>query len=181
MMDYDSFLYYPYVSQRQIFTPELTRYTRAVTSFHHLCLLNDNCYKCNNSNMNNKELEKKVINFAISLVYEKGYVCSVDMLLKLEYLTKDNYEAWRFGRIPYLEKVCTANLSKLSLINKEIRKIASDLKLHPSSTTYNKYGKGVKQRLIFSKSGDRKIEEAYATHYLDRNRIDELKAGKGSA
>ena len=125
--------------------------------------------------MNNKDLEEKIRKVAASLIDEKGYVCSVDMLLKLEYLTKDDYESWRFGRIGYLEKACNINLSKLSFINQTIRKIAADLKLQPSLTRYKKYGKGVKIELIFSKSRDKKIEEAYATHYVDRKRVDELK------
>ena len=52
--------------------------------------------------------------------YEKGYVCALDILLQLEYLTKKDYEDWRFGRVDYLEKVCNINLSKMTLINKLI-------------------------------------------------------------
>ena len=128
--------------------------------------------------MNNKDLEKKVIAVATSLIYEKGYVCSVDILLRLEYLTKEAYESWRSGKIGYLEKVCNVNLSKLSFINKTIRKMAGDLKLEPSWTAYNRYGKGPKNRLIFSKSAHKNIEDAYATHYVDKKRINELKMSK---
>jgi len=60
-------------------------------------------------------------------------------------------------------------LSKLSRINKTIRKIATDLKLEKSGTSYNKYGKGKKIRLIFSKSGIKNIEDLYTTHYIDKN------------
>lgn len=38
--------------------------------------------------MNNIELEAKVKSLVHSLKYEKGYVCSIDVLLRLEYLTK---------------------------------------------------------------------------------------------
>ena len=64
--------------------------------------------------MNNKELEKKTTAIINSLIYEKGYICSVDVLLRLEYLTQKDYEDWRFGRVPYLEKVCKVNLKKLA-------------------------------------------------------------------
>jgi len=97
------------------------------------------------------------------------------MLLRLGYLTKDDYDSWRLGKIAYLEKGCNINLSKLSFINNTIRKLAGKLKLERSLTTYNKYGKGPKTRLIFSKSANKNIEDSYATHYVDRNRIDELK------
>ena len=63
---------------------------------------------------------------------------------------------------------------KLTLINKTMRKTAIDLKLDKSWTGYNQYGKGVKHRLRFSKSGNENIEKAYATHYIDKNRINEL-------
>lgn len=130
--------------------------------------------------MNNKELENKVKEITNSLIYEKGYVCSVDMLIRLDYLTKNDYEDWRFGRIEYLEKACKINLSKLSLINKTIRKISKELKLKKSWTGYNQYGKELKRRIVFSKSGDKKIEDAYATHYVDIKRINELKMNKAN-
>ena len=128
--------------------------------------------------MNNRELDKKVIQNVNSLIYEKGFVCSVDMLLKLDCITKKDYESWRFGKIAYLEKACKLNLSKLSLINRIIIKIARDLKLEKSWTAYNRYGKGKKIRLIFSKSGNPNIELAYSTHYLDKKRFNELKKNK---
>ena len=63
----------------------------------------------------------------------------------------------------------------LERIHKTIRQTANDLKLKSSLTVYLKYGKGEKMRLKFSKTGDDNIEKLYATHYLDTNRIDELK------
>ena len=128
--------------------------------------------------MNASDLEKKVKQITHSLISEKGFACSVDILLRLEYLTKEDYKSWRFGRIDYLEKVCKTNLNKLSLINKIISKTANELKLEQSWTGYHKFGKGESKKLIFSKSGDHKIEDAYATHYVDKKRIAELKANK---
>ncbi len=78
----------------------------------------------------------------------------------------------------HLEKVCHVNLNKLSGINRIIRKMANELELESSWTAYNKYGKGVKTRLIFSKSKNQNIEDLYATHYLDKKRINALKLTK---
>ncbi len=125
--------------------------------------------------MNNVDLEKKVKSLVHLNRYEKGLVCAVDILLELNYLTKKDYENWRFGRVDYLEKVCNTNLSKLTLINKLIRKYSTELGLKSSWTGYNQFGKGVKRRLRFSKSGDKTIEDRYSTHYIDRERIIELK------
>ena len=101
--------------------------------------------------MNSIDLEKKVKSLVHSLRYEKGIVCSIDIFIRLDYLSKRDYKDWRFGKVDYLEKVCNANLSKLTLINKTIRKIAIDLKLEKSWTGYNQYGKGINRRLRFSK------------------------------
>lgn len=128
--------------------------------------------------MNNKELDKNVKQFASDLVYKKGYVSSIDVLIKLGYITEKDYQDWRHGKIPYLEKVCLANLHKLSTVNRLIRKYSAEWNLETSWTGYNKWGKGPKTRLLFSKSGDQQIESLYATHYLNKNRIKELKMEK---
>lgn len=130
--------------------------------------------------MNNSKLEKEVKRIVHQSRYEKGYVCTVDVLMQLNYLTKKDYEDWRFGRIDYLEKVCQVNLSKLTLINKLIRKHSNELSLKSSWIGYYQFGKGVKRRLRFSKSGNKTIEERYATHFVDKNRMIELKEEKAS-
>ena len=130
--------------------------------------------------MNNNDIDKEVKRLVHQNWYEKGFVGAVDVLMQLDYLTKKDYEDWRFGRVDYLEKVCNVNLSKLTLINKLIRKYSIELDLKESWTGYNQYGKGVKRRLRFSKSGQKNIEDGYATHYIDNKRINELKEMKAS-
>jgi hypothetical protein len=125
--------------------------------------------------MSNADLDKKIKSLVYSNCYEKGYVCAVDVLIQLAYLSMKDYEDWRFGRVEYLERVCNIGLSKLSLIQKLIRKYSTDLDLKNSWTAYNQFGKGRKCRLRFSKSGHSTIEERYATHYIDVKRMSELK------
>jgi len=124
--------------------------------------------------MNNSELEKKINSIASELVNKKGYISSTDVLTGLGYLSQIDYENWRKGKIEYLEKVCQVNLGKLSTINRIIRQISRKMKLEPSWTAYNKYGKGPKTRLMFSKSGNINIEKAYSTHYVNKFRINQL-------
>ena len=128
--------------------------------------------------MNNKELEKKVKQFTSELAYKKGYVCSIDVLIKLGYITEGDYQEWRFGKIPYLEKACQGKLNKLSTINRFIRKYSAEWNFEKSWTAYYQWGKGPKKRLIFSKSRDQQIETLYATHFLNKKRISELKTEK---
>ncbi len=128
--------------------------------------------------VNSKDLEKKVKQFTIELAYKKGYVCSVDVLLKLGFLSEKLLQDWRLGKIPYLEKACQTNLHKLSSVNRLIRKYSAELDFEASWTGYNKWGKGPKKRLFFSKSQDPMIESLYATHFLDKKRICELNMEK---
>ena len=98
----------------------------------------------------------------------KGHVSVVDVLVEMKRLTPDHIEDWRFGRIPYLERVVAGNLSKLSLIGREIRRVARAHGLKPSVTVYRKWGKGPKRTLRFSRSGEPSVEQAYATHWLSK-------------
>ncbi len=117
--------------------------------------------------MNSEQLTAKVKSICHELNYQQGIIASVDVLQKLDYLSKEDYLDWRNGRIPYLERVCKTNLSKLTMVNQTIRKVAAELKLKPTYTIYKKYGKVPMVKLRFSKSGDERIEVAYSTHYVD--------------
>jgi len=125
--------------------------------------------------MNTKELKIKVNDAMYALIKEKGVASSVDVLLSIGVLSKEHYEDWRFGRVPFLERVCMASLSKLSAINREIRVFAQKNGLKPSWTDYRQWGKGHSIRLRFSKSGNGRIEELYATHYVSQRKVAEVK------
>lgn len=117
--------------------------------------------------MNRQELQKKVRHFVHVLIYEKGYASPVDLFVKLEKITAKMVEEWRFGRVPYLEKVLNGNLAQMSFIMAKLRETARELELKESYTAYMKWGnKGPKQKLRFSKSGDATIEKHYSTHYV---------------
>ncbi len=68
--------------------------------------------------MNHSDLKNKIKLAAIEIIEEKGCLCSIDVLLKLKYLSQKDYENWRFGKVEYLEKVCDVNLKKLALLIK---------------------------------------------------------------
>jgi len=118
--------------------------------------------------MNRTELKKKIRISSMDLLEKKGYVSPADLLMELDLLSLEGYENWRFGKVPFPEKICRGNLKKLSYIMKELNKFAREQNLKPSWTAYNKWGKGPKKRLQFSKSGDPIIEKGYATHYVKK-------------
>jgi hypothetical protein len=45
------------------------------------------------------------------LVGEKGYASPLDLFLKMEKITPKLVEEWRFGKVPYLERVLHGSLS----------------------------------------------------------------------
>lgn len=104
---------------------------------------------------------------AVERVLARGKVVApVDVLICMNVLAPERLEDWRRGRVPYLEKVINCNLTRLSRLLRILRFHAHDLKLVPSITAYERWGKGPKQRLRFTKTADPKLEEAYARHFV---------------
>ncbi|MCP3868699.1 MAG: hypothetical protein GY703_11505 [Gammaproteobacteria bacterium] len=104
---------------------------------------------------------------AVGELLAKGNVVApVDVLVYMELLKPKYLEDWRRGRVPYLEKVIDCNLNCLSKLLRILRFYAHDMKLVPSATAYMRWGKGPKQRVLFTKTGDPQLEEAYARHFV---------------
>ena len=121
--------------------------------------------------MTTKDIEKRVFKCATMLMNEKGYISPVDLLVKMERITPKQVEEWRFKKITYLERVTIGNLSKLNKILSTLRRFANEQKLKPSITVYMSWGKGPKQRLRFSKTGNPYMEEQYSTHYMRSKKV----------
>ena len=90
----------------------------------------------------------------------------MDLLVRLELVKRDDLEDWYHGRVPYLERVITTNLTRANRILRLLRMHAHDLDLRPSVTVYIRCGNGSKHLLRFTKTGDLRIEQAYATHLV---------------
>ena len=115
---------------------------------------------------NRQDLLKALSTITSELLNDKGYISFVDVFMKLDYLSKSDYENWRFKRVSPLERVLTVNLSRINFIMKTVRRNSLNGHLKPSMTIYKSWGKGKKTLLQFSKSGDPTIETAYATHFV---------------
>ncbi len=135
------------------------------------------------NDMNNHELISKVNSSMYRQCKNRGYAAAVDVLMDIGVLQKDKYEDWRFGRVPYLERVCMVNLGKLSTVRHQMRVYAQKAGLNPSFCCYKQWGAkktGGQGRkpvipLRFSKSGNPEVERWYATHFVDTKRISEPK------
>ena len=89
-----------------------------------------------------------------------------DILIEMGNLSQKNYEEWRKGQVPYLERVFEGSLSKANRILRIIGFHVHDLNMVPSQTVYHQLGKAKKRVLRFSKSGEPNLEKAYSRHYL---------------
>jgi hypothetical protein len=127
--------------------------------------------KVRRSKYKNDKLYPKVVS-AVTQIFdetpENNYRVAMPYLvfIKMGYLTQKHYEDWRFGRVPYLEKVITCNLTKIYRILRILKLHAEDSKLKPSRTVYKRWASDKKILLRFSKTGHPMVEELYSTHYV---------------
>lgn len=129
--------------------------------------------------INNGEIISKVHDSMYHQIKATGMAVPMQVLIDLGVLSKQDCEKWRFGKVDYLERVCKVNLSKLSSIMKEIRQYAGKNNLKESWSFYRQWGvkdKRVKIKLRFSKHNTESVERLYATHYINSERISELKS-----
>ena len=117
--------------------------------------------------MNNTDLKMKVRTLMDKHCSAEGFVRPVDVLLDLDYLKEKDLNAFLSGRVPYLERVCTANLSKLKTIIDERSAYAKERGYKESTTVYKHRGKVLR----FSKSGSPYIERKYSTHFISRSQL----------
>ena len=113
-----------------------------------------------------KNIQKKVIHIAETVLYEKQYVSPNDVFLGMGWLQPVHMQDWRKGKIPYLEEMIQANLGKINFAMKCFRKWAAGKCLKPSKTVYLVRTKGPRREAVFSKSGNPNIEEIYKTTYI---------------
>jgi len=118
------------------------------------------------ANFRDDRLYPKIERAVASILAKGKVVAPVDVLIVMGLLKPNDLEAWRRGRIPHLERVIGCNLTRLSRLLRILRFHAHDLKLMPSGTAYLRWGKGPKQPLRFTKTGDTQLEKAYATHFV---------------
>jgi hypothetical protein len=107
----------------------------------------------------------RVVRAVAKILSKSDEVAPVDVLIEMGNLTRKNHDAWRQGKITYLECVFEGSLSKANRILRIIGFHAHDLNMVPNITQYYQKGKGKKHLLRFSKSGNKKIEDAYSKHY----------------
>ncbi len=101
-----------------------------------------------------------------SILATEKVVTTVEVLVRMDILARKDLEDWRFGRVPYLERVLQGNLSRLSRILRVLNFHCHDLNLVGSQTAYVKWGKGPRTQLRFTKTAEPRLEKVYARHFV---------------
>lgn len=114
---------------------------------------------------NHARLERKIAAVAASALSARQVVTPVEILIGIGWLNTAQVEDWRRGRVPYLERVATANLAKLSNALRLLHGWAQRNQLTPSETSYVARTRD-RHRLRFTKTGDANLERAYRTHWI---------------
>ena len=114
---------------------------------------------------NRGEIERRVARAADAALAVRKFVSAIDVLIGLGWLERRGVEAWRQGRVDYLERVVGANLGKISTAMRAFGRWAQGRGLKPSETVYVARTRD-RRPLRFSKSGDSEIERAYRTHWV---------------
>jgi hypothetical protein len=75
-------------------------------------------------------------------------VAPVDVMMESGFLTRDRFEDWRFGWVPYLERVIACNRSKVQRVPAIAKNHAEERGLKQSLTVSKKWaraGKGCRE------------------------------------
>jgi hypothetical protein len=90
------------------------------------------------------------------------------VFVKIGMLSADHLQAWRAGRVPYLERVTAGGLGKTSRVVRIISFYAHDLKLPLAPPHAAGPIKHKGHPLRFCKTGDHRLEEAYKRVFSPR-------------
>jgi hypothetical protein len=113
-----------------------------------------------------EELRRRIIRAAEAALTLHQYVSPIDVLIGIGLVAPAHVEAWRNGRIDFLERMIQANLKKISQSMAMFRHWALEKGLKPSETLYVRRTRAGTVNLQFSESGDPTIEKGYRTHYV---------------
>jgi hypothetical protein len=112
-----------------------------------------------------RQLEPRVVRAAEAALADRQFATAIDVLVGLGWLTPQLTDQWRQGRIEYLERAVSVNLSKISAAMNFFRRWAESRDLEPSETAYMARTRD-RRPLRFSASGQSTIERAYRTHWV---------------
>jgi hypothetical protein len=121
--------------------------------------------------MGRDRLPERVAAAAEAALTEQRYVCAIDIMGGIGWLSQSVIDAWRQDRLPYLESGIQTNPAKVSTALSVLHSWAERRGLRASETPYVSQARNRRQ-LRFSASGDDAVESAYRTHWLSPQLTD---------
>lgn len=116
----------------------------------------------------------KVARAVAAILERQNEVVPIEVFTRMGMLESRNVERWKRGELRCLEQVIQGSLPKLGRILRILRFHAHDLKLGPRIVPY-RHGTNLLQ---FSRSGNLRIEEAYARHFVVIGKGSERRAAQ---
>jgi len=104
------------------------------------------------SNYKSDKLYPSVLRAVDAILERSLFVAPIDVLIASDRLDQKLYEDWRFGRIPYLERVTTSGLGNLNRILKIVQLHCQELGLKPSPKVGMLIWKPLTQRIGLHKN-----------------------------
>ena len=104
--------------------------------------------------MNDGEIIGKVQSSMYTRLINQGVVFPFEVLMDVGVLSKENYEDWRFGRVPFLEAICTVNVRKLSFIMHLMRIYAKKYDLKTFVSFYKQWGQKSQRAMARNRSSN---------------------------
>ncbi len=118
-------------------------------------------YRITLSNYKEDKYYAKIVRVVGEMLEASKTINTVDVFQRLGVLSEINYKKWLSGQVRCLELVLECNLSKANRIMAILGFHAHDLNMGKSHNFLKRKG----NRLRFSKSGTKKMEELYARQF----------------
>jgi len=113
--------------------------------------------------------EQRVTRAAEAALADHQYVSIVDLLTGMNLLAPSNVEAWKRGRLDFLEQMIQGSPQKLGRAFTLFRTWAEARGLKPTETPYLRSSRDGTVPLRFTLEGDPAIEAFFRTHYVSPN------------
>jgi hypothetical protein len=117
------------------------------------------------NNLNRARLARRIAAVAGHALATNQVVTPLEVLVGIGWLPTAQVEAWRRGRVPYLERVAGVNLAKVNTALRLLGGWARRHHLTASETVYVAWTSD-RHRLRFTKTGDADLERAWRTHWI---------------
>jgi hypothetical protein len=120
-------------------------------------------------NYETDKLYPRVARAVAELLNRHQPVSAPAVFVRMGILSQKNLQAWRDGKVPYLERVIVGSLGKTNRVIRIIALHAHDLNLPPAAPDAAGPVKHKGHLLRFCKTGERHVEEAFKRVFSPRS------------